>query len=47
VKLDLKETGWDLRCGQDSFGSGEATVVGLCEHGNELLGSIKGWKFLS
>jgi len=30
------------RCGLDSYGSGQGPVAGSCEHGNELLGSIKG-----
>jgi hypothetical protein len=28
-------------CGLDSYGSGYGAVVGLCEHGNEPLCSIK------
>jgi hypothetical protein len=30
----------------DSYGSGQGAVVGCCEHGNELLSSIKGEGFL-
>jgi hypothetical protein len=33
-------------CGLDSSGSGQDTFVGSCEHGNETLGSIKGWELL-
>jgi hypothetical protein len=29
------------RCGLDSSGSGQGTVVSSCEHSNEPLGSIK------
>jgi hypothetical protein len=32
--------------GLDAFGSVLGPVVGPCEHGNELLGSIKGRHFL-
>jgi len=34
------------KCGLDASGLGEGSVVGSCEHGNEPLDSIKGWKFL-
>jgi hypothetical protein len=34
------------RCGLDSSGSGQVTVVGCCEHGNEPSRSIKGEEFL-
>jgi hypothetical protein len=30
----------------NSSGSGQRQVAGLCEHGNELSGSIKGREFL-
>jgi predicted deacylase len=30
--------------GLDRSGSGKGLVVGSCEHGNELSGSIKCWK---
>jgi hypothetical protein len=33
-------------CGLDSCGSGQAPVVGFCEHGNEPSGSIKCREFL-
>jgi hypothetical protein len=29
-------------CGLDAYGSGQGPVASSCEHGNELLGSIKG-----
>jgi hypothetical protein len=29
------------------YGSGQGLVVGFCEHGNELPGSMKGGKFLA
>jgi hypothetical protein len=32
--------------GLDSFGSEQGPVAGSCEHGTEILGSIKGGKFL-
>jgi hypothetical protein len=31
-----------LWCGLDSFGSGQRSVAGCCEHGSEPSGSIKG-----
>jgi len=34
--------GWEL----EACGSGLGPVVGLCEHGNEIPGSIKGGEFL-
>jgi len=33
-------------CGLKASGSGQRTVEGLCEHGNETSGSIKGGEFL-
>jgi hypothetical protein len=30
----------------DASGSGQEKFVGFCENGNEILGSIKGEKFL-
>jgi len=30
------------RCGMDSAGSGQGSASGICEHGNEPSGSIKG-----
>jgi hypothetical protein len=32
--------------GVDSFGSGQAVVVGSCEHGKEPPGSIITWTYL-
>jgi len=34
------------KCGLDSSGSGQGTVVGSCEHSNEHSGSIKHGEFL-
>jgi hypothetical protein len=45
MKMDLREIGWG--CGLDSSGSGQGPVAGCCEHGNALLSSIKGGKFLN
>jgi hypothetical protein len=42
---ELMEGCWGNMVG-DSSGSGQGPVVGCCEHGNELSGSIKGGKFL-
>jgi hypothetical protein len=33
------------RCGMDASGSGYRPVAGSCEHGNEILGSIRGGEF--
>jgi hypothetical protein len=33
-------------CGQDASASRQGPVVGCCEHGNELPGSIKGGEFV-
>jgi hypothetical protein len=33
-------------CGLDISGSGYGPMVGFCEHGNEISGSIKGGDFL-
>jgi hypothetical protein len=35
------------RCGLDSSGSEKGPLVGFCEYGNELSGSIKGNNFLT
>jgi hypothetical protein len=35
IKMDLRE----VKCGMDSSGSGQGSVAGHCEHGNEPLGS--------
>jgi hypothetical protein len=32
-------------CGVDSSGLGYRPVSVSCEHGNEYLGLVKGWKF--
>jgi len=37
---------WDGRHGLELDGSGEGQVVGSCESGNELSGSIKCGEFL-
>jgi hypothetical protein len=34
------------RCGLDSSDLGWESVAGSCEHSNEPLGSINGWKVL-
>ena len=41
--MDLQEVGWR---GTDRPGSGQAQVVGICECGYELSGSIKCGEFL-
>jgi hypothetical protein len=33
-------------CGLNSPRSGYGSLVGFCEHGNELKGSMKGWEYL-
>jgi len=33
-------------CGLDSSGSESCPMAGSCEHGNKLLGSMKGGEFL-
>jgi hypothetical protein len=37
IKIDLREIGFGL----DSYGSGQGTVEGSCEHGTETSGCIK------
>jgi hypothetical protein len=44
VELNLKEIGMEVVL--DSSVSGLGLVAGLCEHGNETLGSITGREFL-
>jgi hypothetical protein len=46
IKLDLREIGWD---GVDwiDLAQDRDFMEGSFEHGNEPLGSIKSWKFLS
>jgi hypothetical protein len=40
--MNLKEIGWE-----DASGTGEVSVAGTCEHGNdEPSGSIKGGEFI-
>jgi hypothetical protein len=34
------------KCGLNASGSGQGSVVGCCEHGDEPPGSVKGGKFL-
>jgi hypothetical protein len=45
IKMDLKRDrmGW---CALDRYGSGQGPVEGSCEHGIELLVSIKCWEVL-
>jgi hypothetical protein len=38
---------WMIGTGLSSFGSGEGSVVGCCEHGNEPSDSIKAGDILS
>jgi hypothetical protein len=45
IKMDLKETVQE-GVERDSSGSGWGHMVGICEHSNESLGSIKCRKFL-
>jgi hypothetical protein len=45
IKMDLIETGCEC-CGMDSFGSGQGSVTGFCEHGNETKDSINVGEFL-
>jgi hypothetical protein len=33
------------RCGLDASGSGQGPMAGICEHGNEPTGSMKGSYF--
>jgi hypothetical protein len=44
IRMNLREIGWEG--GLCSSGSGQGPVVVSCEHGNELLGSMKGGEFL-
>jgi predicted deacylase len=39
IKVDLKNKMGG--CGLDSSGSGPRDMIGSCDHGNELPGSIK------
>jgi hypothetical protein len=36
-----------VECEMDSYDSGLGSVVDSCEHGNELLSSIKFWLFIN
>jgi hypothetical protein len=44
IRMDLKKG--VKRCGLHSSGSGDGSVAGCCEHGNEPSGFIKGGEFL-
>jgi hypothetical protein len=44
LKCTLRVLG--VFCGVDSSGSSYGSMIGFCEHGNELSGFIKDWKLL-
>jgi hypothetical protein len=45
INMDHRELGWGW-CEPDRCFSGQGSVEGSCEHGNEPPGSIKFWEVL-